>query len=278
MNSRYLKQNRTPDPLFKFSSTCLASISGNGPLILSIPWAKSLKLSLTPLYSWRPTNNQPAKLIDSLFKTCPESDHFLTPPPPPLQLFSNRLSNGSLWNINQTMLPSSKFFSDFLPLSEWKTKGITMAYKAIKKVCKPPSCTPLWLLFLLTHSTPATLASCFSSHMLNFLLPQDLCICFSLYLRWPSPTSGSHMPCSSMSLFSLITFVKQHLCKYTGGDVRSFFYFLYLALFFSVAPNRSEYIYLFVILFCFFLSPVREYIPWRPFFVIAVVYCFISSS
>lgn len=199
-------------------------------------------------------------------------------PSAPLELSSNRLSNGSLWNINQTVLPSSKFFSDFLPPSEWKTKGITMAYKAINMVCKPPSCTPLWLLFLFTHSTPVILASCFSSNMLSFLLPQDLWICFSLYLRWSSPSSRSHMTCSSMSLFSLITFVKQHICKHTGGDVRSFFYFLYLALFFSIAPNRSEYIYLFVILFCFFLSPIREYIPWRPFFLLLLLFIALSPA
>lgn len=172
------------------------------------------------------------------------------------------------------MLPSSKFFSDFLSPSKWKTKGITMAYKAINMVYKSPLCTPLWLLFLLTHSTSATLASCFSSNMLSFLLPQDLCICFSLYLRWSYSSSGRHLTCSSMFLFSLITIIKQHICKHTGGDVRSFFYFLYLALFFSIAPN-SIFICYFVL---FFLSPIREYIPWRPFFVIAILYYFISSS
>lgn len=137
-----------------------------------------------------------------------------------------------------------------------------MAYKAINMVYKSPLCTPLWLLFLLTHSTSATLASCFSSNMLSFLLPQDLCICFSLYLRWSYSSSGRHLTCSSMFLFSLITIIKQHICKHTGGDVRSFFYFLYLALFFSIAPN-SIFICYFVL---FFLSPIREYIPWRPFF------------
>lgn len=101
----------------------------------SYPWLFS--------FSLQPTDNQSAKLNDSLFQTCQESDHVhhvhcgCKPPSsltqifaitlPLLELFSKRLSKRSLWSINQTILPSSKFFSDFLSHSASKTKDMTTA-------------------------------------------------------------------------------------------------------------------------------------------------------
>lgn len=150
---------------------------------------------------------------------------------------------------------------------------MTTAHKAMYMVCKPCSYAALRLLFLLTHSTPATLAPALPQTRLALSDLRFLAPAFSYTSMFFPPFRYSHDLLLRVLIFS------NHLCKTAHIETpkKKRHSFIFFTSFTFLHSTKHIRVHLFVILFCFSVSHQRVYFM-RAFFVIVVVHRSISSS